>query len=76
MLTPLFGEVLEYASMSSDFCRFQVPQKRNSLKKIVRCARHNDNNDRQESETPPGARPHAKLSGLPGVTAVGILTPC
>ena len=33
MLTPLFGEVLEYASMSSDFCRFQVPQKRNSLKK-------------------------------------------
>ena len=32
MLTPCFGEVLEYASMSSDFFRFQVPQKRNSLK--------------------------------------------
>ena len=72
MLAPLFGQVLEYASTGSDL----GAQKAKFLEKIARCARHNDNNDRQESGTPLGAQSQAKFPGLPGVTAVSILTLC
>ena len=76
MLTPFFGQVLAYAPTGSDFYRFRGLERAKFLEKIARCARHNGNNGRRESRTHPGARPQAKFFGLPGVTAVRILTLC